>query len=135
MISSYAPLDPPDPAQNTLRDRIRVSGMRFYGYTGYSPAERELGQWFEVDLELWADLRPAALSGQLSDTYDYIPAVQKIAELVKTQPFDLIESLAEAIADIALRETGSPQVKVRLTKCSPPVPEISGSVSLEIIRP
>ncbi|NJL98787.1 MAG: dihydroneopterin aldolase [Synechococcaceae cyanobacterium SM2_3_2] len=129
-------LDPADAAAlSTLRDRIRVSGMRFYGYTGYLPAERELGQWFEVDLELWADLRPAAQSGQLSDTYDYIPAVQKIAELVQNQSFELIESLAEAIADIALRETGSPQVKVRLTKCSPPVPEISGSVSLEIIRP
>ncbi len=117
------------------RDRIRVLGMRFFGYTGLDPAERELGQWFEVDLELWANLRPAAQSGRLADTYDYLSAVQKIEDLVKHQSFELIESLAEAIADITLAETKAPRITVRLTKCHPPVPQIAGSVSLEITRP
>ncbi len=131
----------PDPslvsaqAPENLRDRLIVSGLRYYGYTGFDEAERALGQWFEVDFELWADLRPAALSGQLCDTLDYRSAVAGIAELVKSNQFVLIESLAEAIAEMVLRETGASKAKIRLTKCHPPIPELTGQVTLEIVRP
>ncbi|MGB3691174.1 MAG: dihydroneopterin aldolase, partial [Spirulinaceae cyanobacterium] len=37
-------------------DRIKVSQIRCYGYTGYLQEEKVLGQWFEVDLTLWLDL-------------------------------------------------------------------------------
>ncbi len=122
-------------APENLRDRLIVSGLRYYGYTGFDEAERALGQWFEVDFELWADLRPAALSGQLCDTLDYRSAVAGIAELVKSNQFVLIESLAEAIAEMVLRETGASKAKIRLTKCHPPIPELTGQVTLEIVRP
>ncbi|MEN9201683.1 MAG: dihydroneopterin aldolase [Thermostichus sp. DG_1_6_bins_120] len=122
---------PPQP----LRDRLIVSGLRYYGYTGFYEAERALGQWFEVDFELWTDLRPAALSGQLGDTLDYRSAVAGIAELVRNNSFVLLESLAEAIAELVLRETGASRAKIRLTKCHPPVPDMTGRVTLEIVRP
>ncbi|MEN9225342.1 MAG: dihydroneopterin aldolase [Thermostichus sp. HHBFW_bins_43] len=131
----------PDPSQvssrapEQLRDRLIVSGLRYYGYTGFNEAERALGQWFEVDFELWADLRPAAFSGQLCDTLDYRSAVAGIAELVKSNQFVLIESLAEAIAEMVLRETGASKAKIRLTKCNPPIPDLTGRVTLELVRP
>lgn len=125
-----ASLDP-----DRCRDRIRITGLRYYGYTGFEPAERELGQWFEVDFELWADLQPAARSGQLQDTYDYTLAVPAIAELVRNSRFELIETLAEAIAELILEKTGAPQTRVRLTKCHPPLPDLTGQVTLEIVRP
>ncbi|MEN9223572.1 MAG: dihydroneopterin aldolase [Thermostichus sp. BF3_bins_97] len=131
----------PDPSQASpqapepLRDRLIVSGLRYYGYTGFDEAERALGQWFEVDFELWADLRPAAFSGQLCDTLDYRSAVAGIAELVRSNQFVLIESLAEAIAEMVLRETGASKAKIRLTKCNPPIPDLTGRVTLELVRP
>ncbi|MGY2946870.1 dihydroneopterin aldolase [Thermostichus sp. MS-CIW-39] len=79
------PRQPPE----QLRDRLIVSGLRYYGYTGLDEAERALRQWFEVDFELWADLRPAALSGQLCDSLDYRSAVAGIAELVKSNQLEI----------------------------------------------
>lgn len=117
------------------QDRIRITGLRYYGYTGFEPAERELGQWFEVDFELWADLGPAARSGRLQDTYDYTLAVPAIAELVRSSRFELIETLVEAIAEVILAKTGAPRTRVRLTKCHPPLPDLTGQVTLEIVRP
>ncbi len=116
-----------------LRDRILVTGLRFYGYTGDSPAERELGQWFEVDFELWADLKPQR--GQLSSVTNYRSTIQLVAQLIKASRFEALEHLVEAIATLILKETGAPQVRVRLTKCHPPIPDMSGSVAIEIIRP
>lgn len=119
----------------TLQDRLLVTGLRCYGYTGFIPEEKALGQWYEVDFELWTDLRPAALSGQLCDTFDYRSAIEAIRELFRSCQFDLIESLAEAIATIILQETGATQARIRLTKCHPPIPDFTGKVTLEIIRP
>ncbi|MCF2972467.1 dihydroneopterin aldolase [Synechococcus sp. Nb3U1] len=140
-VSSNGRQPYPDPSQTPqrppeqLRDRLIVSGLRYYGYTGFDEAERALGQWFEVDFELWADLRPSAMSGQLCDTLDYRSAVAGIAELVRSNQFVLIESLAEAIAEMVLRETGASKAKIRLTKCHPPIPDLTGRVTLEIVRP
>lgn len=131
----------PDPEQipqsppEELQDRLIVSGLRYYGYTGWDEAERALGQWFEVDFEVWTNLRPAAKSDQLRDTIDYRAAVAGVAEVVRTQRFALIESLAEAIAEVVLRKTGASKAKIRLTKCHPPLPDLTGKVTVEIVRP
>ncbi|MEN9240252.1 MAG: dihydroneopterin aldolase [Thermostichales cyanobacterium SZTDM-1c_bins_54] len=120
---------------SSLPDRIQITGLRYYGYTGYLEEERKLGQWFEIDFELWTHLQPAAASDELGDTLDYRSAVSKIAELVRTSRFLLIEKLAEEIAAIILRETGAARTRVRLTKCAPPDPDMTGKVTLEIVRP
>lgn len=115
-------------------DRLVISGLRIYSYSGYAAAERELGQWFEVEFEVWGDLQPAAISGQLSDTYDYRTAIEHITHLLSTQSFFLIESMAESIASLLLREIHAPQVRVKLSKCHPPIPGMTGAVTIEIHR-
>ena len=58
-----------------------------------------------------------------------------IAELVRTSRFELIETLAEEIAQLILEKTGASYTRVRLTKCHPPLPDLTGKVTLEIVRP
>jgi dihydroneopterin aldolase len=94
-----------------------------------------LGQWFSVDLELWVDLRQAGSSDRLEATVDYGPIVQAVQTLVKASRFQLLESLAEAIASLVLEQTGIPKVRVSLTKLNPPIPDFSGQVTLVITRP
>ncbi len=118
-----------------LRDRILITGLRFYGYTGNIPAEKVLGQWFEVDFELWTDLRAAAKTDQLEDTHDYAACIEAIGQLVQAAHVNLIEKLVDDIANLLLKLTGVPQVRVRLTKCHPPIPNVPGSVAVEVIRP
>ena len=115
-------------------DSIQVSGIRAYGYVGYLPEERVLGQWFEVDLTLWVDLAPAGKSDDIADTLDYREAIAIVKEQITTAKFDLVEKLVEAIADKILALEKVEQVRVELSKPAAPIPEFSGRITLDITR-
>jgi dihydroneopterin aldolase len=116
-------------------DCIHINGLRAYGYTGALPEEQVLGQWFEVSFTVWLDLSKAGQSDRLDDTYDYRTALTAIQQLIQTSRFNLIERLAEAIADVILTSSSLlHQVQVRVTKLAPPIPGFAGSISVEIIR-
>ncbi len=115
-------------------DRLHINNIRAYGYTGLLPEEQRLGQWFEVNLTLWLDLAAAAASDAIADTCDYSQLVTAVQQLVQTQPFQLIETLAAAIAQLALAEAHLTQVRVQLTKLTPPIANFDGSITVEITR-
>ena len=115
-------------------DSIQVNGIRAYGYVGYLPEERVLGQWFEVDLTLWVDLAPAGQSDDISDTLDYREAIAIVKEQITTAKFDLVEKLISAIADQLLSLDKVSQVRVKLSKPAAPIPDFSGRITLDITR-
>ena len=115
-------------------DSIEVNGIRAYGYVGYLPEERVLGQWFEVDLTLWVDLAPAGKSDRIEDTLDYREAIAIVKEQITTAKFDLVEKLVGAIAERILNLEKVSQVRVRLSKPAAPIPEFSGRITLDITR-
>jgi 7,8-dihydroneopterin aldolase/epimerase/oxygenase len=115
-------------------DSIQIDGIRAYGYVGYLPEERVLGQWFEVDLTLWLDLEPAGNSDNIEDTLDYREAIATVKQLIETSKFALVEKLIKAIADKLLTLEKVQQVRVRLSKPAAPIPNFSGKITLEIVR-
>lgn len=116
-------------------DTIHIHDIRVYGYTGALPEETVLGQWFRVDLSLQMDLSVAGASDQLMDTHDYCQAIAVVQHLVKTQPFQLIEALASAIAwSVLQQDERLLQVTVRLVKLTPPIPDLTGHVAVELTR-
>jgi dihydroneopterin aldolase len=115
-------------------DSIQVSGIRAYGYVGYLPEEKVLGQWFEVDLTLWVDLSAAGISDDISDTLDYREAIAIVKEQITTAKFDLVEKLVSAIADKILSLEKVSQVQVKLSKPAAPIPDFNGRITLDIIR-
>jgi dihydroneopterin aldolase len=120
-------------------DKIQLSQIRAYGYTGVLPEEQALGQWFEIDLVLWLDLAAAGASDRLDDTLDYRDVIALVQKLVKTSRFALLERLASAIAtDIldltAQAPTPVKQVQIRLTKLAAPIPDFNGKITIELIR-
>lgn len=118
-----------------MMDKLQISSIRAYGYTGALPEENVLGQWFEVDLTLWLDLAPAGISDELADTHNYCQVIQATQQLIRSQRFNLIERLASAIAITVLdADPRLSQVKVRLTKLTPPIPDFSGQITVEIVR-
>ncbi|BFM38937.1 dihydroneopterin aldolase [Synechocystis sp. LKSZ1] len=117
-----------------MSDTIHVQNIRCYGYTGFLPEEQVLGQWFEVDLTLWVDLSQAGQSDCLEDTVDYRQAIEKVQQLVRSARFALVERLSEAIAEAILTLTGVTQVRVRLTKEAPPIPDFGGQIVIDILR-
>ena len=117
-----------------MSDSIQVNGIRAYGYVGYLPEERVLGQWFEVDLTLWLDLKPAGDSDNIEDTVDYREAIAAVKELIVTSKFDLVEKLISAIADRVLIIEKVDRVCVKLSKPAAPIPDFGGRITLEITR-
>lgn len=99
-------------------DRILLQGMNFYGRHGTLAAERDLGQRFVVDVELFCDLGAAGRSDDLSQTVDY-SEVHRIARGIVEggEPVNLTETVAERIATTVLEEqTRVEAVRVRVTK-------------------
>lgn len=116
-------------------DKLYVNNIRAFGYTGALPEENVLGQWFQVDLVLNADLALAGMTDTLADTYNYGEAVQAVQGLIQKRPFKLIETVASEIAKAVLStDDRISQITVKLTKLTPPVSNFHGNVAVEIIR-
>lgn len=117
-------------------DRIVLEGMRFYGYHGTLPAERELGQQFVVDVELRCSLRAAGIADDLSKTVDYSQVYRQVRAVVEGPPVALTETVAERIAAAILARHASVEaVCVRVAK---PHVHLDGGVlagsAVEIVR-
>ncbi|SEN63454.1 dihydroneopterin aldolase [Lihuaxuella thermophila] len=115
-------------------DKIFFNEMYFYGYHGAYPEENKLGQRFIVDLELGLDLRPSALNDDLSQTVNYAEVYQAVKKEVEETQVQLVETLAERIADRLLSTFPVEQVLVRVTKPDPPIPGHYKAVGVEILR-
>ncbi|MEM8805013.1 MAG: dihydroneopterin aldolase [Cyanobacteria bacterium P01_G01_bin.38] len=116
-------------------DRIEITGIRAYGYTGDLPEENVLGQWFKADIILSLDLVLAGQSDRLADTHNYAPLIAQTQQIISTQKFKLIERLADAIAAQALaNDTRIQEVSVKVTKLAAPIPNFDGNISVAITR-
>jgi 7,8-dihydroneopterin aldolase/epimerase/oxygenase len=115
-------------------DIIQLTGIRCYGYTGYLPEERYLGQWFEVDLRLSLDLATAGQSDAIEDTLDYRSAIADVKEIVSTAKFSLVEKLAETIVTRVLKYDRVQQVELKLHKPAAPIPDFGGRITIELTR-
>ena len=108
--------------------------MVFYGYHGVRPAEKELGQRFIVDLEVWKDLGPAGRGDDLAQTVNYAALYRLAAGIVTGPPCNLIETVAERIAAAVLAQFPVDAVRVRVRKPEAPIPGVLASAAVEILR-
>jgi dihydroneopterin aldolase len=81
-----------------MNDRVVLAGMEFLARHGVNDWEKVEPQRFEVDLELALDVHPAALADDLAKAVDYRGVYDTTRRVVEDNTFDLIETLAEAIA-------------------------------------
>jgi len=118
----------------TSPDRIELTAIRCYGFTGFLAEETVLGQWFEVDLSMQVDLSAAGKSDRIEETLDYRDVIQRVQSLVKTSRFALVERLTQAIADSILECPQVKEVRVRLHKPNAPIPDFGGKITIDITR-
>ena len=104
-----------------MTDRIELLGLRARGFHGVLEHERRDGQDFVVDVGLDVDIAAAAASDDLAQTVDYGTLAESIAAVVSGDPVDLIETLAQRIADVCLRDARVRAVDVAVHKPSAPV--------------
>ena len=76
------------------RARLFLSGIRSSGHHGARPGEKDQPQEFVVDLDLEVDVT----SDQIEGTADYRAVTEAVRAVIADRSFDVIESMAEAIA-------------------------------------
>ena len=118
-----------------MSDVLRITGLRERGFHGVLPQERRDGQDFVVDVVLHLDLRPAALSDDVADTVHYGELADALAAVVAGEPVDLIETLAERLAQVCLVDARVMRVEVTVHKPSAPVAAQVADVSVTVVRP
>lgn len=116
-------------------DIIRLNNMMFYAYHGVEPSEKQMGQRFEVDVELFLELTKAGHSDQLSDTVDYTHVYQAIEEIMLESDFNLLEALAEEISQTIIERFPVTATTVRVRKPHVSLRGIADGVEVEITRP
>lgn len=102
-------------------DEIRLYGLSATGYHGVFEHEKREGQTFSVDVVLGVDLKVAGQSDNLADTVDYGVVAEKVHQRIVGEPFDLIEKLAQVIADDILTDTRIRWVEVLIHKPQAPI--------------
>jgi dihydroneopterin aldolase len=117
-----------------LVDRVALRGLRARGHHGVFPEERAQGQTFVVDLVLGLDTRPAAAGDDLTKTVHYGIVAEEVAAIVAGDPVDLIETLAERIADSCLRHDQVREVEVCVHKPDAPIAVPFDDVTVTITR-
>ena len=115
-------------------DRLAVLGIEAIGHHGVFDFEKRDGQVFKVDLALGLDTRPAARSDDLQDTVDYGSLVAAVKTAIEHDPVDLIETLAERIADVCLTDTRVEWAEVTVHKPDAPIEATFSDVALTIHR-
>lgn len=119
----------------TRMDKLHVNRLSFYGYHGALPEERVLGQHYVTSLVLELDASTAGRSDALDQTIDYREAIAIVREVIAGPPVNLIETLAERIADGLLQALPlAAAVSVSITKPHPPVGADLDDVTLVIRR-
>ena len=98
------------------RDVIFLSGLTVDFIVGIWDWERKVRQKIVLDLEMEADVRKAAASDAIDDTLDYKKVSKRLLAYVGESQFQLVETLAERVAEIVVTEFGVPWVRVRLNK-------------------
>jgi dihydroneopterin aldolase len=84
------------------RTRLFLTGVEAMGRHGANPGEKDSPQAFVVDLDVEVD----AASDELASTADYRTLIALARDVVQTASFDLLETLAHAVADRVAEQTG-----------------------------
>lgn len=108
--------------------------MIFYAHHGYYQAERELGQKFQVDLELECDFTKAIKSDGLNDTVNFEDVYQKVYHIFSSYKFTLLETLADRIAVEILDNFSVTSVFIRVRKPNVPLNGFLDNVEVEYYR-
>ena len=97
-------------------DTVFIRGLKAKAVIGVFDWEKQIRQNLVLDLDLRADVAHAAASDTLEDAVDYKAISQRVVEFVEDSRFQLVESLAEAVARIVREEFAVGWVRVRIAK-------------------
>ena len=115
-------------------DRITLTGLRVRAHHGVFDFERVEGQEFVIDVAVAVDLTAAASGDELDRTVNYGELAEAVAAAVERDPVDLIETVAERVAGVALAYPAVEEVEVTVHKPEAPISVPFADVAVTIVR-
>ena len=97
-------------------DKIFLHELKVETIIGIWEWERKIRQTVIIDLEMSADIARAAATDDVADTLNYKSVAKRIQSFVAESSFQLVETLAERIAEIIRSEFGVAWVRVTVHK-------------------
>ena len=116
------------------RDRITLTGVRVRAHHGVYDFERDQGQEFVIDVSVAVDLSAAASGDDLGATVHYGELARAVVTAVERDPVDLIETVAERVAAVALAYPAVDEVEVTVHKPEAPISVPFTDVAVTIVR-
>ncbi|MEM6639325.1 MAG: dihydroneopterin aldolase [Pseudomonadota bacterium] len=99
-----------------MRDRIFLRDLRVDTIIGIFDWERTTRQTVCIDLVMPGDIRRAASRDHIDDTLNYKAVAEGVVALVSDASFQLVETMAERIAELCMGEFAMPWIEVSVNK-------------------
>ena len=97
-------------------DIIFLRELKIDTLIGVYDWERLVPQTLQIDLDIALPNSLACQSDDIADALDYSDIVRHLKEVLTSRHFNLLEALAEHIAQILLKDFNAPWVKVSVAK-------------------
>ncbi|MCC6302886.1 MAG: dihydroneopterin aldolase [Gammaproteobacteria bacterium] len=97
-------------------DTIYLTDLKIDTVIGIFEWERRVRQTVSLDLEMSTDVARAARTDSIADALDYKAVTKAVIEFVENSSFQLVESLAEHVAELIIRQFGVERVRLRVNK-------------------
>ena len=97
-------------------DVVYLKDLRIETVIGIYDWERQIKQTIVLDIEMASDIAAAAATDNIEDALNYKSIAKRLIEFVGTSEFQLVETLAERIAQIIITEFGVPWLKLQVNK-------------------
>jgi len=113
-------------------DKVCIEGLSIQTTIGFYEWEKHIKQTLIIDLTLGWDISKAAFNDELNKTLDYAKISQDVEVFANANPVDLIETLAERIAQYLISTYHIPWLKLKIGK--PGAVHNTKTVAVEIER-
>ena len=117
-----------------MDDTITLHDIHAQCILGCYDDERRQKRDVSISVTLHTDIRQAAASDRLDDAINYDALVQNLLDATERSSFQLIEALAEHLAQLCLRQTPAHKVILSVTKPNPRPLLAAATVTIERTR-
>lgn len=97
-------------------DKIFLRGLEVQTVIGIWDWERQIRQTVRLDLELGTDVRKAARADDIEAARDYKAVAKRLIAFIEASRYQLVETLAEALAEVVIKEFDVPWVRLSVAK-------------------
>lgn len=97
-------------------DIVYIRELEIETIIGIYDWERQVKQRVSLDLEMGTDIARAAQTDSIEDTLNYKAVAKRLIDFIGKSEFQLVETMAEQVAELVIQEFDVPWLRLRLSK-------------------